>query len=140
MMRLMASSKTPAQFAPKLLGVVTLGFLLAGVVVYVRPAMVTPPQTFVPGSSKLAQRVQAKLHERKVQMGEAKPTIQPSGRLLRRDPPAVASAIPAEMWELSRMIFLGVFGFLALAAFAMQAKGALSQLAAGPGGKGVKGK
>mmetsp|Transcript_94283 Transcript_94283/g.147357 ORF Transcript_94283/g.147357 Transcript_94283/m.147357 type:complete len:154 (+) Transcript_94283:87-548(+) len=138
MLRFMVSSASPAQYFPKFLGAVVVAISLAGLMLHISPS---PPDVPAPRyiedlgrRTKFSMRVHEKLEEHKAMMRREEPPVKAAdvaprpeawGKLMRREGPLAPAASAAEM---SRMIFFGLFGLVALLGFGMQLRGALVQL------------
>merc|ERR1719198_588632 len=105
----MASSSTPAQYFPKLLGAVLLAGALSSMLMLVPPPAAAPaPQAVaeVPKDHKTLMR-----REQPRVVAPPPPRPEAWGRVLRREPTLEAAAGAGA----ARIVFLGLFGLVALA-------------------------
>mmetsp|Transcript_89926 Transcript_89926/g.142070 ORF Transcript_89926/g.142070 Transcript_89926/m.142070 type:complete len:161 (+) Transcript_89926:99-581(+) len=145
MLMFMASSPTPAQYWPKFFGIVAVACSLSGVFLQLSPAPAAKDVASLPSTVEAeipavtAEAVGSSSTHKPLMRREPKkvqaPIVRPAewGRLMRREaplvPPMLGETSATDVAQFSRAAFLLVFGAVALVGFALQAKGALSQLA-----------
>merc|ERR1719359_27520 len=116
MMRIMSRSSSPAQFYPKLLGGFLVAVVMATVLLHMSPSRAVTQSTHKSIMGREEKRPKA----------VAPPRPQEWGKLMRREAAPVAPAMGAEAEaatpSATRVLFLVIFGAVAIAGFAGQAK------------------